>query len=61
MLVCIRILCFDLNNGQMTLTSKKVNFQGHGPADNDPNMRVKKSFFRISLKGPFGMRHFQFC
>ena len=29
MLVCIRILCFDPNNGQMTFKSKKVNFQGH--------------------------------
>ena len=43
MLVCmapIRILCFDLNNGQMTFKLKKANFQGHGPADHDPNMRV---------------------
>ena len=39
-MVCIRILCFDFNNGQMTLKSKKVNFRGHGPADHDPNMRV---------------------
>ena len=40
MLVCIRILCFDLNNGQVTFKSKKVKFEGHGPADNNLNMRV---------------------
>ena len=40
MLVFIRILCYDLNNGQMTFKSKKVNFQGHGPADHVPNMRA---------------------
>ena len=38
MLVCIRILCFDHNNGQMTFKSIKVNFQGHGPADHDPKI-----------------------
>ena len=40
-LVCTaptRILCFDLDNGQMTFNGR--NFQGHGPADHDPNMRV---------------------
>ena len=43
MFVCMahnRVLCFDLNNGQMTFKLKKVNCQGHGPADRDPNMRV---------------------
>ena len=40
MFVCVRILCFALNNGQLTFKFKKVNFQGHGPAENDPNMRV---------------------
>ena len=40
MLVFIRILCFDLNNGQMTFISKKLDFEGHGPADHDPNMRI---------------------
>ena len=43
MLVCMpptRIFCFDLDNGQTTFKLKKVNFQGHGPADHDPKMRV---------------------
>ena len=43
MLVCVsptRILCFDLNKGQMTFELKEVNFQGHRPSDHDPNMRV---------------------
>ena len=43
MLVCMaptRILCFDLNNGHMTFKLKKVDFQGHGPPDRDPSIRV---------------------
>ena len=43
MLVCmapIHILCFDHNNGQKTFKLKKVSFQGHRPADHDPNMWV---------------------
>ena len=40
MWVCERILCFDLNNGQMTFKLNNINFQGHEKADNDPNMRV---------------------
>ena len=35
-----RMLRFHLNIAQMTFKVKKVNFQGHGPADHDPNMRV---------------------
>ena len=36
-----RILCFDHTNGQLTFKSKKkINFQVHGPADQDSNMRV---------------------
>ena len=35
-----RILCFDLNNGQMPFRLKKINFQGHGPAGLVPNMRA---------------------
>ena len=35
-----RILCFDLINRQMTFKLRKVNIQGHGPADHDPNVRV---------------------
>ena len=50
-----RILCFDLNNGQMTFKSKKVNFQGHGPADHDPmifdlvNGRLASNLIPISI------------
>ena len=43
MLVCIAhngLLCFTLNNEQMTFKLKKVNFQGHGPADHDPTVWV---------------------
>ena len=43
MLMCMtptHILCFDLNNGQITFKLRKDTFQGHGPADHDPNMRV---------------------
>ena len=39
-MVPTRFLCFDLNNEQMTFTLKKVTFQGHRPADHDPNMQV---------------------
>ena len=43
MLVCMvpnPILCFDLNDGQTTFKLEKVNFQGQGSANHDPNMRV---------------------
>ena len=39
-MISIRILYSDLNNRQMTFKLKKVNFQGHGPVDHDPDMRV---------------------
>ena len=64
MLVCmvhIRILCFDpiTCNGQMTFELRKVNVQGHGPADHDPNMRTghlilsNYEFWGVGTKSPF--------
>ena len=43
MLICMtptRILCIDLNNGQITFKLRKDTFQGHGPADHDLNKWV---------------------
>ena len=44
-------LCFDLN---LTVKLKKINLQGHGPAEHDQIMRViwKKAIMQTGVGGP---------
>ena len=57
-IVLVRILCFDLNNGEMTFKLKKVNFQGNGPADHDPNMLVIRN--KATMRAGVGEQQFPF-